>query len=61
MVMYANEVETKEQIKLPEMKINYNILIHIHIFRLRHGVVAVHQRMVLICCQLETQMGMMFV
>ena len=61
MIMSANEVETKEQIKLPEMKINHNILIHIYIFRFRHGVVAVHQQMVLICCQLETRMGMMFV
>ena len=41
------------------MKINYNIMYIF--FRYRHGVVAVHQRMVLICCQLETQMGMMFV
>ena len=33
----------------------------LYIFHFRHGVVAVHQQMVLICCQLETQMGMMFV
>ena len=37
MLMYANEVEMKENEKLPEIKINYNIHNEVIVFDIHHN------------------------
>ena len=41
MLMYANEVEMKENEKLPEIKLNYNIHNEVIVFDIHHNTIAI--------------------
>ena len=41
MLMYANEVEMKENEKLPEIKLNYNIHNEVIAFDIHHNTIAI--------------------